>query len=445
MSEIVVVGGGISGLASAWFLRERGHRVRVLEAGDRPGGCLRTVAGDGFLVEAGPNSTLSKGGPFDELVRGVGLADEMIEANALAKRRYVVKHGRPVALPGNPPAFFATRLFSARAKLRLLAEPFVGRANEEETVAQFVRRRLGQEFLDRAVDPFVSGVYAGDPEKLSVRAATAKIWALEDRHGSLIRGALAQALRGRASGPQPRGRLVSFGSGMQSLPAAIAARLGEAVELGAPVVGLDRTGAGRWQVRTAARSVEADGVVLSTAADAAARLTEPLDAGLAAELRAVSYPPVLSVALGYARAQVAHPLDGFGMLIPRREGRSPLGALFSSTLFAGRAPAGQVLLTAFAGGARNPAVAEWDDDDAVARITADLRDLLGIAGDPGFTMVHRWPRAIPQYEIGHLDRLARIDAALARLPGLCTRANWRDGISVFDCVANAHAFAQRFA
>jgi oxygen-dependent protoporphyrinogen oxidase len=252
----------------------------------------------------------------------------------------VVKHGAPVALPGSPPAFLATRLFSARAKLRLLAEPFIGRASDEETVAQFVRRRLGQEFLDWAVDPFVSGVYAGDPDKLSAQAAIAKIWALEHEHGSLIRGALARVLRGKASGPQPRGRLVSFRAGMQALPRAIAARLGDAAQVGEAVESLGRNAAGRWEVRTAARSYEADVVVLATAAEVAAHLLAPLDEALAAELRAIHYPPIASVALGYAREHVRHALDGFGVLIPRREGRATLGALFSSTLFPGRAPDG---------------------------------------------------------------------------------------------------------
>jgi oxygen-dependent protoporphyrinogen oxidase len=444
MSDILIIGAGISGLASAWFLKQRGHNVRVLEAAAEPGGCLRTVTRDGFLIEAGPNSTLSKGGAFDELVRGAGLEADLIEANPLAKRRFVVKHDVPTALPGSPPAFIKTGLFSTRGKLRLLAEPFIGRAATEESVAQFVRRRLGPEFLDWAIDPFVSGVYAGDPEKLSVRAATAKIYALEAEHGSLIRGALARALRGKASGPQPRGRLVSFRAGMQALPRALAAKLGDAVKLNEVAAGLARNPAGRWQVHSGGKVFEADRVVLATAAEQAAALLEPLDAGLARELHAIHYPPVMSVALGYARGQVRHALDGFGMLIPKREARATLGALFSSTLFPGRAPDGAVLLTAFIGGARNEAVANMSDAALIAQITADLRGLLGIEGEPQLTMVNHWPRAIPQYELGHLERIARIDAGLAKLLGLHTRANWRDGISVADCVTNAQQFAQRF-
>lgn len=441
MSDILIIGAGISGLATAWFLRERGHQVQVLEAASEPGGCLRTLARDGFLIEAGPNSTLSKGGAFDELVRGVGLAADQIEGNPLAKRRFVVKGGAPLALPGSPIAFLRTPLFSARGKLRLLAEPFIGRAEDEESVAQFVRRRLGQEFLDWAIDPFVSGVYAGDPEKLSARAATAKVYALEAEHGSLIKGALARALRGKASGPQPRGKLVSFRGGMQALAHAVAAALGDAVRLNAGAESLARLPDGRWQVRAGRAAYEAERIVIAVGAEQAAQLLTPLDAAPATELRAIHYPPVMSVALGFSRQQVRHPLDGFGMLIPRREQRTTLGALFSSTLFPGRAPDGRVLLTAFIGGARNAAVAGLDDGAIVGAVLADLRALLGVDGEPVFTLVNRWPRAIPQYELGHLARIERIDAALARFPGLHTRANWRDGISVADCVTNAQRFA----
>jgi len=444
MSDILIIGAGISGLATAWFLRERGHHVRVLEAASEPGGCLRTLSREGFLIEAGPNSTLSKGGAFDELVRGVGLAGEQIEGNPLAKRRFIVKKGVPLALPGSPIAFLRTPLFSARGKLRLLAEPFIGRAQTEETVAQFVRRRLGQEFLDWAIDPFVSGVYAGDPEKLSARAATAKVYALEAEHGSLIRGALARAMRGKASGPQPVGKLVSFRGGMQALPRAIAAALGDAVKLGVGAERLTRAASGRWQAHAANAQFEADHVVLAVAAAPAADLLASLDASIEAELRAIHYPPVMSVALGFARRQVRHPLDGFGMLVPRREQRRILGTLFSSTLFPGRAPGGMVLLTAFIGGARNESVARWDDDAVLAAAIADLRELLGIEGEPALALVNRWPRAIPQYELGHLERIKRIDTALAGFPGLHTRANWRDGISVADCVTNAQRFAANF-
>ncbi len=440
--DCLIVGAGISGLASAWFLARRGASVRVLEAANEPGGVIHSVRDGGFLVETGPNSTLARGGAFDEIVNGLGLAPELLTANPAARRRYIVQHGAPVALPGNPLAFFTTPIFSPGAKLRIFTEPFHRRADVEETIAQFVRRRLGPEFLDWAIDPFVSGVYAGDPERLSVRAAVPKIYALEAQHGSLIVGALSRMLHGRAGGPQPAGRLVSFRGGMQTLPVAIARALGERVVLGAAVTGLARGGDG-WIVKTAAaREYRARRVVLALPAYAAAQLLEPLSPESARELAAIVYAPIAAVGLGFRRAQIRHALDGFGMLIPRRENRKTLGALFSATLFPGRAPDDGALLTAFIGGARHPGIVQMDDDAVVERILADLRPLLGIEGAPHMTRVTRWTRAIPQYELGHLERLARLDTALATLPGLHLRANYRDGISVADCVENACRLAE---
>jgi oxygen-dependent protoporphyrinogen oxidase len=442
MARIVVVGAGISGLATAFFLRQLGHRVQVLEGGDQAGGTIRTVVADGYLTEEGPNSTLDRGEALHDLIEAVGAGAECLEANPAAKRRFVVRNGRPIALPDGPAAFLTTPLFSAAAKLRLMLEPFVRRGRREESIAEFVSRRLGPEFLDWAIDPFVSGVYAGDPQRLSVRAATAKIYALEAQYGSLFIGAIRRMLRGRPGGPAPRGRLVSFRRGMQYLPEAIARALGDAVQTGARVDAIHPADGGSWLVQTGDARHTAERVVVSVPAPAAAALLGPLDAGLARMLAQIPYAPVASVALGFDRASIDHPLDGFGMLIPKRIGVETLGALFSSTLFPGRAPEGHALLTAFIGGARNPGIIEREEAALVARILEDLRPLLGIRGDPVFSRMKCWEKGIPQYDIGHLDRMGHIDDTLERWPGLHLRANWRDGISVGDCVANARALAE---
>ena len=449
MLDFAIIGGGISGLATAWFLREAGHSVHVLEQADRVGGCIASSDEDGYLVEAGPNSTLENNTALGELVEGIKISRQLHEANNSAKRRYVLKHGKLQPLPASPISFITTPLFSPTAKLRLLAEPFIGRlkcphrAICEESIADFVRRRLGNEFLDWAIDPFVSGVYAGDPEKLSVEAATRKIHALEMEYGSLIIGAIRRAMAGRRTGPAPSGRLISFADGMQTLPDGIAAALGpDCVRTGIGVDKLVRDQQG-WQVHINGQpTLQARQVVLSLPADATAALLQPLAPHISAELQDIEYAPIASVALGFQRAQVSHPLDGFGFLVPRRERLEVLGSLFSSTLFPGRAPRDHVTLTSFIGGARNPRIVEQHSDAIVTRVLKDIGPLLGIHGSPVYQKVQVWQRAIPQYNIGHNGRITRVRHALERLGNIHARANWLDGISVSDCVAHARDFAQ---
>jgi oxygen-dependent protoporphyrinogen oxidase len=447
--SIVIVGAGISGLSAAWFLHRKGFAVRVLEANDRVGGVIETEAADGYLIERGPNSTMQKPGTPDDalgrIVEQTGLADRLLEAAPAARKRFVMRNRQLLSLPGSPGEGITTKLFSTRAKLRLLAEPFIGRARDEETVAEFVTRRLGREFLDYAVAPFISGVYAGDPAKLSVRAAVARIYALERDHGSLIRGAFALRKLGKGAG-MPAGRLVSFDEGMAVLPAAIAGALPEgAVETGCRVAALERTG-DNWRVRYSgadgAAEVEAAHVILAVPAGATANLMEPLAPEAATLLRAIPYAPIVSAGLGYARGQVAHPLDGFGFLVPRVEGVRTLGGLFSSTLFPGRAPDGRVLITAFIGGTTDPDAVTLDDDAVTGAIEADLKAALAIDGAPAPVRLARYEAAIPQYTLGHLDRIAGIEAQLATLPGLHLRASWRDGVSVSDCVRNGEKLAE---
>lgn len=442
MNDFLIVGAGISGLTLAWSLHRRGASVKLLEAGPRAGGKICSYRQDGYLLDAGPNSLLDRGEGLRDLIDGLDLGARVVEANPQAQRRYVCRDGRVLALPASPMAFLRTPLFSLPAKLRLLTEPWRGSAAQDESVASFVRRRLGREFLDWAVDPFVSGVYAGDPERLSVRAATGRIHALEAEAGSLFLGALRRARQGRASGPVPRGRLISFHDGIGELTAALAAALGDAIATGRPVTALRRADR-HWVAETAAGAECGSTLILATPAAMSAELLQPFDHGLADGLRAIEYPGVVSLGLGFAREQVQHALDGFGLLIPSREGRQTLGALFSSTLFPGRAPDGRVLLTAFIGGARNPAAASLDDASLIEAVVEDLRPLLGLTGGPVFSAVNRWASAIPQYTIGHLGRVAEIDRGFAALPDIHAVANWRGGIAVGDCINNALAMGER--
>jgi oxygen-dependent protoporphyrinogen oxidase len=445
--DVVVVGAGVSGLATAFHLQGRGHAVRILEAAPRAGGVIASRRRDGALYETGPNSTLDTTPLIGELLDAAGVAAERLDATAAAAKRYVVRAGRLVALPASPGAFLATPLFSLRAKLALAREPFVAPAppGREESVAAFVRRRLGTEFLEYAIEPFVAGVYAGDPERLSVQAAFPRLHALEQRYRSLIRGQILGARERARDRERSKSTASSFSfrDGMQTLTDALARGL-HGLETGIRVTRLGKDENGLFEVegersggRVAARS---RAVVLAVPADAAASLVRPAAPGAAAALDAIPYAPVAVVASVYRRADVRHPLDGFGFLCPRKEGRSILGTLFSSSMFDGRADADSALLTTFVGGARKPELARSGPDEIAKEVERELEVLLG-ATSPRWREVIQWSRAIPQYTLGHLGRIATVEQAEAAVPGLFFRSNYRGGVSVGDCIKSAHAGA----
>ncbi len=454
-TETLIVGGGASGLAAAWELARHGHAVTLLEQDAQPGGNIRSLREDDWQIEIGPNTLMVKP-PLYELLRELDLDDEAIFAGEAGKKRYIAKGGRMHALPTHPLKAPFNPLIGAGSWLRILREPWVRpQATHEETLAEFVERRLGRNILDYLVDPFVSGVYAGDPRRLSVEAAMPKLAALEREHGSLVRGGLAAMRKNRKrAGNQPhvmprqwRGKLISFPEGIRTLTDRLAERIAAApraaIHCDRPVRQVSRekehwvvtdAAGGRWQ---------AENLVLATPAHISARLLAPLDPLLAEPLDEIVYPPVASVALGFPPGLIDHPLDGFGVLIPRREERRTLGALFSSTLFPGRAPAGHKLITAFIGGRQDPEALEMSDAELVRQVHNDLADLLGIEGQPVWQRVNRWPQAIPQYELGHLARIERLDQALENHPGLSLIGNWRGGIAVGDCLENGRSLADR--
>ncbi|MBL6945843.1 MAG: protoporphyrinogen oxidase [Rhodospirillales bacterium] len=446
----LIIGGGISGLSAAWFLHARGYDIRLIEAAERVGGVISTSQRNDFMVERGPNTTLQKPGrPEDALGRlleGAGLASRVIEAAPTGKKRFILRNGRVLALPGSPPAFVTSPAFSWPAKLRLLKEPFIGRATQEESIAQFVERRLGREFLDYAVDPFISGVYAGDTRALSVRAAVPRIFELEQQYGSLIRGALALGKAAKSAG-MPAGRQISFDRGMSGLPQGIAEKLPPGtIATGLRAQSIEHSG-GTWRVLLAGDGGNAeetgDVLILALPADETARLIAPLSAEAARIIGDIPYVSISSVGLGYAREQIGHSLDGFGFLAPRVEGMRTLGALFSSTLFDGRAPQDHVLMTAFIGGAHDAKECDLPTDTIFELVEADLAAALKIDGKPVFRHISRYGRAIPQYTLGHLDRISDADRQLQPFAGIYLRGNWRDGISVADCVRAGEDLADR--
>lgn len=442
--RVAVVGGGVTGLTAAWQIQRLGHRVTVLEAGARAGGVVGAQRLGAWLQELGPNSLLEGSPEIAAFVDDVGLAPRRLYAAPAAKQRYIVRGGRPVALPTSPGAFVRTPLLSARAKLRLLLEPLWRRApaDAEETLADFVRRRLGPEFLDYAINPFVAGIYAGDPARLAVRHAFPRLHALEQEHGSLLLG----ALRRRNTRGGPKGRIFSFPEGLGEIPRALQARLLDPVLLRTRVTALRRAGAG-WRLaleqRGAPGEADFDLVVCALPADALAVLDFPElapDAGLRT-LAEIPHPPVVSVFTGHRREDVTHPLDGFGLLVPAVEGGRILGTLFSSTLFPGRAPEGHVALTTFVGGMRQPELAALDDAALGTLVREELARLLGVAGTPAIVRVQRWPRAIPQYAPGHQRFLTAIGRLEAAAPGVFVGGNCRDGISLPNCIAAGYRLA----
>jgi len=449
--DTLIVGAGATGLAAAWALAKGGRRVALLERNAQFGGNLRTERDGEWQIEHGPNTVIMKP-PLYALLDELDLLDEAQPANAIANKRFVVLNGRPVALPMKPRDALTSPIIGWRGWARLAREPFIARSvAQEETLAAFVSRRLGPRILGRMVDPFVSGVYAGDPARLSVQAAMPRLAAMEQEHRSLIIGGLKRLRQARRD-PSPipvewRGKLVSFAQGLQRLTdrlaECIASQPTAALHTGCEISGIRREGE-QWVVEDShGQQWRARSLVLAVPAPVAARLLRPLDEALADPLAAIAYPPVNAIALGFREQDIAHPLDGFGVLIPRAEKRRTLGALFSSTLFPNRAPAGHKLLNVFIGGRQDPAAAEGDDATQVSRVVGELHDLLGIRGEPVWQRVTRWSQAIPQYEVGHLARLATLDAALANHAGLYLAGNWRGGIAVGDCLENGRLLGEK--
>jgi len=447
--KVVIIGGGVSGLATAYFLQRSGADVTVLERQDAPGGTMQTISDGPWLVEIGPNSALETTPLFGLMFEGLGITDERIYADPSSDRRYILRDGVLHPLPLSPVAFMTSTLWTGRGKLRLLKEPFIGRGGKEETIAEFVERRLGGEFLDYAINPFVAGVYAGNPEELSVRAAFPKLYALEERYGGLIRGMIggARERKRRAEKAKDRAKMFSFRRGMQTFPRAVARYLGGNLLLGHEVSALERAPEGRFRIAyrrgSHASEMTADVVVISVPASAADKFVRAFSPPLADAFRSVFYPPVAEVFLGYPEKAMSRPLDGFGYLIPAKEKRMILGTIWSSSLFPGRAPAGHVALTTFVGGSRQPGMVALDDGELLRVVTSELRSIMGVTGEPVYQKIIRWQHAIPQYNLGYLSFLERIDDLEREVPGLLFCSNFRGGIAVGDCVMNGEKTARR--
>jgi protoporphyrinogen/coproporphyrinogen III oxidase len=445
--QVVVIGGGISGLACAYRLQQLGVPVTLLEACDRVGGLMGTVERDGFLFESGPQSFQGTD-TLLQLVRELGLDAELCQADPRAPR-YVLRNGRLQKVPMSPQAVLGASLLGYGARWKVVSEPFrrTQPPSEEESVARFVRRKFGHEILEYLVAPFVSGVYAGDPEKLSLRAAFPTLEEWERQHGSILRGAMKSRAAGpkKSSGAPP---LCSFRRGVAALARTIAAKLGERGLVNAradAILRREAVGSQAFEIRFSRNgrpeTAAAQAVVMATSAPVAAHLVASAAPSVARTLSGIAYAPVAVVAAGYYAKQVGQQLDGFGVLIPRAEKVRTLGIVWNSSLFPGRAADGRVAITGFLGGATDPAIVEAHEDEVAALFSNDSAGILQISGPPLATCVWKHAQALPQYNLGHGHAVQAIRDTERSTPGLFFAGNYLRGPSIGKCVEEGFATA----
>ncbi len=440
--NIIIIGAGISGLATAHWLVKDGFDVTIIESASEPGGSMRTSFENNFLIDFGPNSGLETTPLIRQLVDEIGLSNEMIYASESSNKRYIIRDGRLNVLPTSPPAFIKTKLFSNKAKFRLFAEPFIGKSDDGyyQSLADFVRRRLGQEFLDYAIDPFVSGVFAGDPFKLSVKSAFPKLYRLEEIYGGLIKGMIkgARERKKRSEQSKQSAKMFSFVNGMQSFPKAIADKLN--VNYGCNVKSVRREGSNYkidFEKNGEHYNLIASAVISTVPVYTASKIFSDIDTELTDHANNIYYPPVMVLYLGFDKNSIGIPLDGFGYLIPSKEKKTYLGAIWSSTIFDNRCEEDKASFTLFIGGARAPHLFVMDEEQLVQTVIKEFKSTMKINADPILIRKKLWQHAIPQYNIGYVEHENFFDKFEKENPGLFLSGNYRGGISVGDCVKNS--------
>jgi oxygen-dependent protoporphyrinogen oxidase len=441
--HVAVIGGGVAGLAAAEGLSAAGHEVIVVEA-ERAGGLIRSERREGFLCEAGPQAILSGRPDTKELVAAAGLESRVQWARAATRRRLVYVRGALRPLPTSPPALLKSSLLGAMAKLRLAREPFVPKGDpaRDESVLAFCERRFGAEAARAIGAPAVIGIYAGDAANLSIQHALPRLWELEQKHGSVLRGAIAE--RGQMQSDPDAGppRSFSFPDGLGELPRALAAKLGPRLVIGRATA-IEKTGAGFRVPLEAGAALEAERVIVTTPAAVTARLLQPLAPAASAALTSVPHAPVAVTVLGFRdAAALGMDLEAYGFVVARGEGVDVLGCQYESSIFEGRAPAGSALLRVLQGGTFTPAVVGESDDALAARAVADLRRVAGLRRDPDFVAVWRHATGIPQYDLQHAARLKAIREDLARVPGLHVIGQATSGVGLNDAIGGGVALAR---
>lgn len=462
MRRIVIVGAGISGLCTAHYLVRglssagKAAEIVLFEADRIPGGKMRTIREEGFRMEWGPNGFLTNKPHSLDLVRELGAEDRLARSSDLARKRFIYSGGTLHRLPESPASFLRSRLLSLRGKLRILGELVAPGPPEgvDESLGDFARRRLGTEALEKLIDPMVTGIYAGDPDRMSLKSCFPLIFDLESRYGGLVKGMLSLRRERRKSGEKremsagPGGVLMSFDHGVQTLTDILAGNLADGLHLGVKVDRVLRRDGKivlRMEENGMRGEIETDVAVIATPAYEAAEMFEELDPVLRGALAAIPYSPISVVALGYDEAALENPLDGFGFLIPRGEERKILGALWDSSVFPNRAPGGKALIRAMVGGVRNPALAFLPSDVLLGLVRSELSVTMGVAADPVLARVFLHDKGIPQYLVGHGRVLGRIEERLAAVPGIVLNSNAYRGIALNDCVLQSRLAAERIA
>lgn len=468
-----MIGGGISGLAAAHRIGELDPtaQVALYEAGPRLGGVLQSTRRDGFLIEHSADSFITKTPWAIDLAQRVGLGDDLLPTDEAHRRAFVVRRGElhavPVGfqlmVPRQLGPLLGSRLLSTWGKLRVASEALIGRRRTtgDESLTSFATRRLGREAFERLVQPLVGGIYTADPDRLSMAATFPQMLEMEQSSGSLIRAAWkdARAARRKAVSKEKNtdaktaddsgarySLFLAPRNGMGSLADAVVERLpAGAARLNAPLSRVERGVDGQWSLFGAdqERLDVCHGVIVATRASHAARLLGGVEAPLAADLGSIEYAGSSVVVVGYRREQVRHPLDGFGFVVPAIENRRILAASFTSIKFPGRAPPGHVLLRVFVGGALQPALAELDDGELSAIVGQELGELIGVEGPPVLCEVHRWRAAMPQYHVGHVDLIRRIEDRVRAIAGLALAGGAYHGVGVPQCIRSGELAAER--
>ena len=446
--RLVIVGGGITGLSLAYFLLE--HKpsldILILESEKKAGGKIWTDRVDGFLCEGGVNGFLDNRPKTLELVSKLSITP--LRSNDNARKRYIYSKGKLNLLPESPPAFLTSDLLSIHGRLRVIGEMFVPKwQGGDETLAHFATRRLGREAYEKLIDPMASGIFAGDPEKMSLKSCFAKVHNLEQKYGGLIRGMIKLQKEAKKTGKKvgagPGGILTSFYDGMESMISALTSFLGKRLSTGSEVVSIDRKGTNYVISLSEGKNMEAEAVVCATPAFTTSAMVSDLDKNLSALMKEIFYPSVSVVCLGYKREKIHHNLKGFGFLIPFKEGRKILGTLWDSSIFPNRAPEGYVLLRTMLGGARRSELALEHEQKLILLVMDELRDIMGIAVEPDFAKVYTHRKGIPQYALGHEEKVRQIAGICKNYRGFYVTGNAYGGIGVNDCIENSYKLAER--